>query len=82
MFPSKILLATDGSREAARAVLGDRIGFYGPGGGYAPDPAADRHLLVGDEAAIPAIAAALTGWAMLLGRRCSWRSRGQTTSCR
>ncbi len=44
---------------AARAVPGDRIGFYGPGGGYAPDPTADRHLLVGDEAAIPAIAAAL-----------------------
>jgi NADPH-dependent ferric siderophore reductase len=44
---------------AARAVPGDRIGFFGPGGGYAPDPAADRHLLVGDEAAIPAIAAAL-----------------------
>ena len=44
---------------AARAVPGDRIGFYGPGGGYVPDPAADRHLLVGDEAAIPAIAAAL-----------------------
>jgi len=44
---------------AARAVPGDRIGFYGPGGAYAPDPAADVHLLVGDEAAIPAIAAAL-----------------------
>ncbi|CAA9300081.1 MAG: Iron utilization protein [uncultured Friedmanniella sp.] len=44
---------------AARAVPGDRIGFFGPGGGYAPDPAADCHLLVGDESAIPAIAAAL-----------------------
>ena len=42
-----------------RASPGDRIGFFGPGGGYAPDPAADRHLLVGDEAAVPAIAAAL-----------------------
>ena len=44
---------------AARAVSGDRIGFFGPGGGYAPDPRADCHLLVGDESAIPAIAAAL-----------------------
>lgn len=44
---------------AARAVPGARIGFFGPGGGYAPDPAADSHLMVGDESAIPAIAAAL-----------------------
>lgn len=44
---------------AAAAQPGDQLGFYGPGGGYAPDPAADAHLLVGDEAAIPAIAAAL-----------------------
>src|SRR4051812_8445142 len=46
---------------AARAVPGDQIGFYGPGGGYAPDQQADCHLLVGDEAALPAIAAALEG---------------------
>jgi NADPH-dependent ferric siderophore reductase len=44
---------------AAGAEPGDQIGFYGPGGGYAPDPTADCHLLVGDEAALPAIAAAL-----------------------
>ena len=44
---------------AAAAQPGDQLGFYGPGGGYAPDPEADVHLLVGDEAAIPAIAAAL-----------------------
>lgn len=44
---------------AARAEAGDQIGFFGPGGGYAPDPGADCHLLVGDEAALPAIAAAL-----------------------
>ena len=44
---------------AAAAVPGDQIGFFGPGGGYAPDPTADDHLLVGDESAIPAIAAAL-----------------------
>jgi NADPH-dependent ferric siderophore reductase len=30
----------------------------GPGGGYAPDPSADWHLLAGDESALPAIAAA------------------------
>jgi NADPH-dependent ferric siderophore reductase len=44
---------------AARAQPGDQIGFFGPGGGYAPDEQADGHLLVGDEAALPAIAAAL-----------------------
>ena len=44
---------------AARAEAGDQIGFFGPGGGYAPDPHADCHLMVGDEAALPAIAAAL-----------------------
>ena len=31
----------------------------GPGGGYAPHPAADWHLLAGDEAALPAIGATL-----------------------
>ncbi|MGW6460487.1 siderophore-interacting protein [Streptomyces sp. NPDC055078] len=44
---------------AARARIGDTIWILGPGGGYAPDPAADWHLLVGDESALPAIAAAL-----------------------
>jgi NADPH-dependent ferric siderophore reductase len=44
---------------AARAQQGELIGFFGPGGGYVPDPSADCHLLVGDEAALPAIAAAL-----------------------
>ncbi|OJU94369.1 MAG: NADPH-dependent ferric siderophore reductase [Solirubrobacterales bacterium 67-14] len=43
--------------EAARP--GDRLQLVGPGGAYAPDPEADWHLLAGDEAAIPAIAAAL-----------------------
>src|SRR5699024_2508948 len=33
--------------------------FAGPDGKYQPDLAADGHLLAGDEAAIPAIAAAL-----------------------
>lgn len=44
---------------AAAAQPGDQIGFFGPGGGYAPDAQAQAHLMVGDEAAIPAIAAAL-----------------------
>lgn len=44
---------------AVRAVRGDVVGFFGPGGAYAPDPQAEAHLLVGDEAAIPAIAATL-----------------------
>ncbi|PWU61455.1 NADPH-dependent ferric siderophore reductase, partial [Micromonospora globispora] len=30
-----------------------------PGGAYAPSPTADWHLLVGDESALPAVAAAL-----------------------
>lgn len=44
---------------AAAASPGDRIALHGPGGGYAPDASADWHLLVGDESALPAIAAAL-----------------------
>jgi NADPH-dependent ferric siderophore reductase len=44
---------------AAAARPGESVHFMGPGGGYAPDPAADWHLLAGDESALPAIAAAL-----------------------
>ncbi|MEE6263541.1 siderophore-interacting protein [Plantactinospora sonchi] len=44
---------------AAGARPGDQVMFRGPGGGYAPSPAADWHLLVGDESALPAIGAAL-----------------------
>ncbi|MCI4062116.1 siderophore-interacting protein [Micromonospora sp. R77] len=44
---------------AAALRPGDRVLFTGPGGAYAPDPAADWHLLVGDESALPAIAATL-----------------------
>lgn len=44
---------------AARAQAGDSLGFHGPGGAYAPDPEVRGHLLVGDEAALPAVAAAL-----------------------
>ena len=44
---------------AASARPGDVLQLQGPGGAYAPDPAADWHLLVGDESALPAIAASL-----------------------
>lgn len=44
---------------AARVRPGETVRFLGPGGGYAPDPAAAWHLLVGDESALPAIAASL-----------------------
>ncbi|MFC0002767.1 siderophore-interacting protein [Micromonospora siamensis] len=44
---------------AAALRPGDEVSFTGPGGAYAPDPAADWHLLVGDESALPAIAASL-----------------------
>jgi NADPH-dependent ferric siderophore reductase len=44
---------------AARARPGETVRILGPGGGYAPDPNADWHLLAGDESALPAIAAAL-----------------------
>lgn len=44
---------------AAAAQPGDRLFVMGPSGAYAPDPAADWHLLAGDEVAIPAIGNAL-----------------------
>ena len=44
---------------AAAAQVGDTLGLRGPGGGYAPDPAADWHLLAGDTSVIPAISASL-----------------------
>jgi NADPH-dependent ferric siderophore reductase len=44
---------------AAEAQPGQPIHLMGPGGAYAPDPAADWHLLAGDESALPAIATAL-----------------------
>ncbi|MFJ6757888.1 siderophore-interacting protein [Streptomyces sp. NPDC091273] len=44
---------------AARVQPGERVHFLGPGGAYAPDPTAAWHLLVGDESALPAIAAAM-----------------------
>ncbi|MFT4081936.1 MAG: siderophore-interacting protein [Nocardioides sp.] len=44
---------------AAQAKPGDTLSARGPGGGYAPDPTADWHLLAGDQAGLPAIRAAL-----------------------
>jgi NADPH-dependent ferric siderophore reductase len=44
---------------ALAAQPGDEMLLQGPGGGYSPDPKADWHLLIGDESALPAIAAAL-----------------------
>ena len=44
---------------AAAARPGDTLSLAGPGGGYAPDPAADAHVFAGDASALPAIAAAL-----------------------
>ncbi|MEU6213508.1 siderophore-interacting protein [Streptomyces sp. NPDC047023] len=44
---------------AARVQPGEEVRFLGPGGAYAPDPTAGWHLLVGDESALPAIAAAM-----------------------
>lgn len=44
---------------AAGAEPGQPIYLMGPSGAYSPDPAADWHLLAGDESALPAIAVAL-----------------------
>jgi NADPH-dependent ferric siderophore reductase len=44
---------------AAQAQPGDQLELMGPGGAYAPDPDADWHLMVGDDAALPAIAASV-----------------------
>lgn len=44
---------------AQRAEIGERIGFLGPGGAWAPDPSYEHFILAGDEAAAPAIFAAL-----------------------
>lgn len=45
---------------AAQARPGDTLELTGPGGAYAPSAEADWHLLVGDDAALPAIAASLS----------------------
>jgi len=48
-----------GGGWATSARPGDALVFTGPAGAYRPDPAADWHLMVGDESALPAIAASL-----------------------
>jgi NADPH-dependent ferric siderophore reductase len=44
---------------AASVRPGDGLQLMGPGGAYTPDPAADWHLMVGDESVLPAISASL-----------------------
>jgi NADPH-dependent ferric siderophore reductase len=44
---------------ASRAQVGELLTLTGAGGAYAPDPSQDWHLFIGDEAARPAISAAL-----------------------
>jgi NADPH-dependent ferric siderophore reductase len=44
---------------AVAARPGDAVALMGPGGAYLPSPDADWHLMVGDETALPAIAASL-----------------------
>jgi NADPH-dependent ferric siderophore reductase len=44
---------------AATAEPGQAAYLMGPAGAYSPDPAADWHLLAGDETALPAISVAL-----------------------
>jgi NADPH-dependent ferric siderophore reductase len=45
---------------ASAARPGDVLQINRPAGSYAPDPDADWHLMIGDESALPAIAASLT----------------------
>ena len=47
------------ARWADEALPGDRIALTGAGGGYVPDPGSASHLMIGDHAALPAIAASL-----------------------
>jgi len=44
---------------AAKATPGQPMYLMGSSGAYSPDPAADWHLMVGDETALPAISVAL-----------------------
>jgi NADPH-dependent ferric siderophore reductase len=44
---------------ATAARPGDTLQLLGPGGGYAPDPQAAWHLMVGDPSVVPAISASL-----------------------
>ena len=45
---------------AAHAKPGDTLEIRGPGGAYSPSSQADWHLMVGDDAALPAIAVSLS----------------------
>jgi NADPH-dependent ferric siderophore reductase len=45
---------------AAHARPGDTLEIMGPGGSYTPSPDADWHLMVGDDAVLPAIAVSLS----------------------
>lgn len=45
---------------AAQVQPGDTLEMSGPAGAYAPDPEADWHLMVGDDAVLPAIAVSLS----------------------
>lgn len=47
------------ARWADEVQPGERIAMSGAGGGYTPQPETRRHLMIGDHAAVPAIAAAL-----------------------
>ena len=47
-------------RGPPRHKPGDTLEIAGPGGAYAPSPEADWHLMVGDDAVIPAIAVSLS----------------------
>lgn len=51
------------ARWADEAQPGDVIAMHGAGGGWSPVPGASRHLIIGDHAALPAIAAGLEAMA-------------------
>ena len=51
------------ARWADEAQPGDLIALNGAGGGYTPEPDTRRHVLIGDHAALPAIASALESMA-------------------
>ena len=62
---------------AAAAAVGDRLCFSGPGGQYAPSTEDVEYLFVGDDSAIPAIAAGVEALPSPRGDACSSRSRAR-----